>query len=246
MSEGLLSRLLTALGYRGDPGYIGVDSITRLEAGYRHPVEHAMRAARVVGVFGIEQAIPAGSLLPIAYVATARDRAEALETQSAIWSQSLVPFLLIVTAEGVWSCDAFLPPSHQSSRAIITAEELAEGRKVPLAIGHLSSLELRVSLGRPAGRVAGTARIDERLLSNLRGLAGRLTSPDGAGPGMPSGVANALIGRLLLLRFLRDRKALPDHWLPEARRANAEPHGLDNSGSASPPSRRHSTVACSR
>ena len=217
--DGLLAQLTFLLGYDGDPGWVQQAASTQLDVAYRSPVQQAFGAWGVVGVFAIEHGGTSASMVPVVYVATATDDDNALEVHRAIWTQGVVPFLLIVTPDGAWSCDGFAPPSADLSRRFIEASRLTSSSVSSSAseIAHLTSLALRVSLSRPGRPASNGRRVDERLLSNLRGLVRDITGTDTAGASLPAAAANALIGRLLFMRFLRDRGTMPADWMPASR-----------------------------
>lgn len=211
--DSLLTLVTSILGYAGSPAYVEPGGLHSIDATFRSSVDHAFQRCGVRGVFGL--ATHGGTFVPITYVAVAADAAAAWKVHSSIWTQGTVPFAIIVTPEGAWSCDAFVSPSLQSSRRLFGPEHFVEGSPPPPDLGHLTSRSLRVSLARPDKPAAQKTRVDARLLANLRRLAGILAEvTPGTDPIDPT-VANALIGRLLFLRFLQDRGVVPDGWIPK-------------------------------
>lgn len=211
--DSLLTMITSILGYAGSPAYIEPGGLQNIDATFRSSVDHAFQHCGVKGVFGL--ATHGAAFVPITYVAAAADAAAARKVHGSIWTQGTVPFAVIVTPDGVWSCDAFAPPSLPNSSALLGPQHFIEGSPPPPAFSHLTSRSLRVSLARPDRPAAQKTRVDERLLANLRRLARALAK---AAPGTPSigpTAANALIGRLLFLRFLQDRGVLPGGWIPK-------------------------------
>ena len=220
--DSLLTLITSVLGYSGSPAYIEPGGLENIDATFRSSVDHAFQHCGVKGVFGL--ATHSGAFVPVTYIAAAADATAARKAHGSIWTQGTVPFAVIVTPDGAWSCDAFAPPSLQSSRRLFGPQDFVEGSPPPAALSHLTSRSLRVSLARADRPAAQKTRVDERLLANLRCLASILAKPTPGTPRIDPAAVNALIGRLLFLRFLQDRGVLPGGWIPK----------LPNSGDRQP------------
>ncbi|MGI4748331.1 MAG: N-6 DNA methylase [Janthinobacterium lividum] len=210
------ARLIDLLGYSGTDGHVGPATLEKVEPSFRSAVDHAFRSCKVVDVFGLPmRSSRTTHLVPIVYLATALNDEDALEVHKALWTQGTVPFALIATSRGVWCCDAFAPPSAVESRTFIRSTEITRRDVLPKELSHLTALSLRVSLARPDKPATEKSRVDEKLLNNLRSLAKDLTDRASRPFPLSADAANALIGRLLFLRFLKDRSLVPDAWIPQ-------------------------------
>jgi hypothetical protein len=218
-SERLMQDLLKALGYIGAPGYIELGDLPKVVR-HRHAFGEAFRLFGVVGIFGLSHKLnPAHrrpDYVPLVYVAKASGVAQAREIHRATWSQGIVPFLLIVTPDGVWSCNglAFSSRHWESVAFSLPADNFVSNSPIPVEIAHLTSRNLRTSLVWTDREMGFDGRVDMRLLDNLKALTTILIRGDQQTPALPAALANALVGRFLYVRFLRDRKILPPNWIP--------------------------------
>ena len=216
MPTDLLQTVLSTLSFEGASGYvqpIALPSISR----HRHAFAEAFRQFGVVGVFALfakpNRSESSTEYVPLVYVATAKDAAHAREIHRATWCQGIVPFLIVVTDRDVWSCNglSFNPTNWEHDTTRVPASAFADG--IPEALSHLTARALRTSLVWTDREMGFEGRVDMRLLDNLRALTKILITGKGEAPPLPIHLANALVGRFLYVRFLKDRMVFPPGWL---------------------------------
>jgi hypothetical protein len=224
--DDLVQALISALGYRGMRGYFQVHDLPRI-ARYRHVIGEAFRELRIVGVFGLcgNSGDKEAEYIPLVYVATARNAIEAREIHRATWSQGVVPFLIVTTGKEVWSCNgfAFASENWEHHNPPLPGDVFKAGMPLPNEIAHLAARSLRTSVVWTDREMGFDGRVDMHLLDNLRGLEAAMLRGRSV-PALPTKVANALIGRFLYIRFLRDRAVIPEGWLPLLERHHARHH----------------------
>jgi len=218
-ADGLAGALITALGYQGAGGYLRADDLSRV-AKHRHAFSEAFHDFGVVGVFGLGANLERGDLeaeyVPLVYVATAQDAAQARQIHRATWSQGIVPFLIVTTGKEVWSCNGLAYASLDWGRFTtrVPGDAIAVGEPLPNEIAHLAARSLRTSVVWTDREMGFEGRVDMHLLDNLRALETAMLRGSSEVPALPAEVANALVGRFLYIRFLRDRHVLPEGWVP--------------------------------
>ena len=91
--------LLARLGYLPNAGWVPADTLDEL-ATHRFAMQQARREMSVIIAFRLKHEGKGGDFVatPIVYVA-AGDSASVKEIHRKVWSQGLVPFLLVLTPE---------------------------------------------------------------------------------------------------------------------------------------------------
>jgi hypothetical protein len=209
-----LSKLLVALGYADAPGFIRHEHLNRI-ARHRHALREAFEEISVVGVFSLTRDAAAwDDFVPLVYVAVAEDAGHAREIHRLVWSQGVVPFLLISCGAEVWCCNglAFATAQWDAQVPHFAVADLDPGQ-LPPPLAPLTARALRTSLVWNDQDIGFQARVDRNLLANLRALVTTLTAGTHA-PAIPRHLANAMVGRFLFVRCLADRRVLPPQWLP--------------------------------
>jgi len=96
-----LEAVIAILGYDGTRGFVRQWSDFRSTTN-RHVVRQAFDAIRVHSVFGFSSGRPkASKFAPILYLAVAADESAAAAVHRLVWSQGVVPILLVATPAGL-------------------------------------------------------------------------------------------------------------------------------------------------
>ena len=207
---GMLTRRAVALC--GELGYdVRTTFYTSLTSFNREENLHVVTAAfdviRIHAVFGIAEGASVASFKPVVYVGIARNEESALQLHRRVWTQGAVPFLLVVTPTEVQVRNALEPPSAQiSSFPYEPGTGLHTGLEPVLAMALTSAIHWRdFSASRDNA-------IDTRLVNAIEhlNLYVRNQYPDLE---KKRGLVNALIGRLLYLYVLVDRRIVGHDWM---------------------------------
>jgi hypothetical protein len=215
--------LLERLDYSGAPNFLDEsrwDQAIEHAHVFRHTAE-ACRSPKVQGRFrgiymvGMHSAGQRRATTPVVFVAQANDARAADRLHHIVWNQSVVPFLIVHTPEGVRLYTGFDYGSGKdaaadgSQRGILDAaiafQDVA-GKLEAFCAQRIDDGTLWAKWGRS---IDPAKRVDVRLLENLHGIRDSLLKETGLDPP----VAHALIGRFVYLRYLRDRGILTDSRL---------------------------------
>lgn len=202
MTASPLGRATETLGYDTAPGF--VDSSVA-ERGARDYVWRDLRDKCAVNAAYFSGAVPL-----VAFVgASSPDDVRAAHRR--LWNFGRVPILIAATEESVFALSCFERPTTDSSPGPLLKSARQEQ---PLAKVLEEFSRFNVEAGRLAmqhpGRFDRRHRVDRSLLDNLRFLRRRLVNT-----GMPTTVAEALIGRSIFIRYLEDRLILSPAHLQE-------------------------------
>ena len=161
---------------------------------------------------------------PLVYVATAPDHVAAQEVHRRVWSQGLVPFLVVITPEGAAVCSGFSYASDDWHHLVqwfdwSAIDQLPQDPTQSLDLSHptgelwdLRSLRLRTSLFWRDHAIDVSGRVDRRLLDSLEALSHVLIVGQGVSHSLSPAAANGLIGRFLYVYFLIDRGIIDNTW----------------------------------
>lgn len=212
-----LDLVLDLLGYRQSAGWLEAERFNGVR-GPRSSLRSAKTSMNVVGAFGTWQASigAAGGkrFAPLLYVATAADTEEAKRVHCRVWSQGLVPLLIVVTPKKIYISEGF-GFSHENWHSQVAEIAVsALSRSGTDAIGmeplkRLHAIRLSSALVWRDFQLNSEERVDRRLLFTLKALSKRLTVQSDASVT----ASNALIGRFLYFYILRDRGFITDDWL---------------------------------
>lgn len=217
VDEKLLAELLSHLGYTSTAGYLDLRAAERLPDSFM--LRQACSEMNVLGVFGLRPPQGDGPPVseryrPLVYVAAARNQQDAQEMHKRVWSQGCVPLLLVLTPDELWLCNGFSFSSKDWEKRHIAA---AWGSLTQCAeLRRYSAYGLRSSLSWTDFCVDAKNRVDDHLIRSLqrltetfrRGTFGARTFQR-----LQATTANALIGKLLYVYFLYDRKIINKQWL---------------------------------
>lgn len=221
----LLRRVLERLGYVASRGWLPAERFESITG----PIG-ALRRARdsmgVCGAFGSWQVV-AGSpnkqrFVPLLYVASAAD-AEVARTlvHRRVWSQGLVPLLIICTPEHVFVSEGYGFSHDNWEQSVVRVDrtmlDSPHHSDALAALDRFSSQRLSSSIAWRDYAINPSARVDRRLLPTLEALSKRLSKQSGASVRS----ANALIGRFLYFYILHDRMLVDERWLKQFNAQNA-------------------------
>ncbi|MCW2393548.1 class I SAM-dependent DNA methyltransferase [Sphingobium sp. B11D3A] len=218
--------LIERLGYTQETGWIASCDFHRL-ANHRFALEQASAETPIHGAFCLLRPGPNGELssTPLVYVALADGTVEAQEVHRKVWSQGLVPFLLVATPDEVIVCPGFSYSQrdwnglvHRFPWSVIEelpASPLDPGRLTgPAAeLWDLRGIRLRTALFWRDHSIDVDGRVDRRLLGSLEGLSKVLIDGNKEIKKLSPAAANGLIGRFLYVYFLVDRKIIDQDWM---------------------------------
>jgi hypothetical protein len=208
--------LATTLGYTGDPGYFTPELWEKIP-NYRHAMQQALTTMSVVGCFGFLSAAYADRMryTPVVYIAAVTTAEAADDVHRMVWSQGIVPLLLIATPVGVQLREAFHFHRGTAYETLAWDAVLADDGP-PSSIAHLLARRLRGSLAWKDFAPAPTERVDSRLLGSVQGLSYSIQNRSSRLANRPD-LINALIGRVIYLFVLVDRKVIDQIWVDDIR-----------------------------
>lgn len=208
MRNDALSRRLTEiceqLGYAESENFVTAATLDS-QAVIPHVVRQAIRAIGITAVFGLAGSVKPSAPRPVVYLAIARDVGEVRHIRKEVWTQGVVPFLIIVSPGRLTLCSGFEPPSE---RALVYDDDGV----LPERITSLSAARLRASVTWQNFDVALSSSVDNRLIKAIEALnaAVRKLNPELK---ERCNLVNAAIGRFLYLYVLIDRQILHERWL---------------------------------
>lgn len=214
------ARLCRRLQYEDSPGYFQEDAFAAAD-GSVYALSHAAEGAGVKASFGVFERSPADTgarrYVPLVYIAEADNEVAAEAIHRWVWSQSVVPFLLIVTPVCVFLCNGFRYGGRGNWRSTVSEVDLnlieSTDEPLPLAFRDLMAPRLLSSISWKDFSINAKFRVDFRLLKGLEGVHEKISTFVDDGARLPAVVINRLIGRLLYLFVLMDRGVLPESWL---------------------------------
>lgn len=208
MRDDALSRRLIEiceqLGYAESESFVTAAALGS-QAGTPYVVRQAIETIGIAAVFGLAGAVKPSIARPVVYLAIARDVDQMRQIRKDVWTQGVVPFLLIVSPGRLTLCSGFEPPSE---RALVYDDD----GTLPERIASLSAVRLRASITWQNFDVALSSSVDNRLIKAVEALnaAARKLNPELK---ERRNLVNAAIGRFLYLYVLIDRQILHERWL---------------------------------
>jgi len=212
-----IDRLINALTYEHDPGLLSsTDDFTRA-VGSSNALHTATSAIRLKACFGAWEPgfgdRAQGRFVPIVYLAEASSLVEARAHHRWVWSQGLVPWLILAVPGSFVICPGFdfASDGSWSDLVRIVAADKVQKDGAGSALSDFSAVRLRSSLQWKDFRLQATGTVDKRLLRALEHLHQRLASTI-ADARLEATIANRLIGRVLYTFLLLDRGIIPSGW----------------------------------
>lgn len=186
----------------------------------RHVVWQAFGTIGAHAVFGFNSPGADGRLrfTPILYLCTAQDDIAAKDLHRLVWSQGVVPLLLVATPSSLQVRRSLAPPPEQPSS--ISWEEVANPLQLPTELTPLTATALRSSVVWRDFAIDRSSRVDKALLEGIVSLS---HSVQGEQPDLDRSVIHAVIGRFLYLYVLLDRHIIDLKWIGSLKAEGGRP-----------------------
>lgn len=233
--------LADKLGYSGREGFI-LKSGLHTAPSYRHALSQAFTDMSVVGCYGFmgEGAQSTKRFTPLVYLAVAESLSHADSIHRIVWSQGIVPLLLIGTPDGVQVRIGLRYRSGDRHQLSSWNDALVAGKLLPRELSPFSALSLSGSVGWRDFAPKPAERVDSRLLDGITSLSRALQERFDPLRDRPD-LINALVGRMIYLYVLIDRKIIDQKWVDGLRKESGERacptleiDGPDGSGATTP------------
>lgn len=213
-----LERAATLLGLRSDAGYTAVIEDFMGKSGL-HTIRQAFQVIGVRGVFGFESSGESqqGRYTPIVYLAIAESVDEAVLLHRQVWSQGVVPLLLVATEGGLQVRHTLAPPIDQ----VVTHgwSTLFDGGDLPTGLASLTATALRSSVAWRDYAIDRSKRVDKVLLDGIIGLSDTISKRHA---GISRSIIHATIGRFLYFYVLLDRGVIVPAWVSSLKTRDGE------------------------
>ena len=148
--------------------------------------------------------------IPLVYVCEVTDDKEADIIHRRVWNQDIVPFLLLVSPNHVRLYSGFEYPENKEDRTLHIVSTINHALEELDAFKAESIDDGRVWKSQWGQQVRPENRVDWKLLAELEKLGRWLVNN-----GLDHHTANALVGKYVYLRYLKDRKILSSRRLAE-------------------------------
>ncbi|SEK01068.1 N-6 DNA Methylase [Sphingobium sp. AP50] len=212
MLRGQIERLLGRLGYDHDRDFrTNADDQETLQL--RHALEVAFDRIGVVGALcpraplaGEDGGSKGARSLPVVYVIAASGLADAEEKHRAVWSQSVVPQILMAMPDGFQVRNGY---DYRAAGPLVGWEAL-DNDELPASLTALTSLSIRSSRAWSDFQIGD--RVDGRIARDIRNLSLKVRAEDQALADRQD-IVNAVIGRFLYLYVLVDRQVIDQAWV---------------------------------
>lgn len=179
----------------------------------RHIVRQAFETIGVNSVFGFTAPVvrTSKSFTPIVYLAIAEDTASAKELHRLVWSQGVVPHLLIATPAGLEVRRGLAPPPTQPT--VISWSKIGTSTgELPVELTSLTAISLRSSIVWRDFAIDRASRVDKALLDGIVQLSHTVQQENLA---LERSVIHAVIGRFMYFYILLDRGIIDDQWVAD-------------------------------
>lgn len=176
-----------------------------------HVVRQAFNAIGISSVFGFASKAYDGSAAytPILYLALADDPIAAKKIHQLVWSQGVVPLLLVATPSGLEIRRGLAPPPEQPTKVSWDALTNASAG-LPAELTSLTAVALCSSAVWRDFAVDRSSRVDKALLDGILSLSHSVEEGNTA---LDRSVVHAVIGRFLYLYILLDRRIIDEDWI---------------------------------
>jgi type I restriction-modification system DNA methylase subunit len=219
-SANRLAQLLQLLSYTGANGWVSADQFDNARA-HRFELVRARDIIAVEGAFCWLSGEGASAIsAPLVYIATATDRTTAQNIHRQVWSQGLVPFLIISTPDEVLICKGFSYTKDRWDQSVDSIDwasisltnTSSSTNSVISPLFGLRASRLRSSLFWREHAIDVSGRVDQVILAGLSTLSQNLIYDADVAKRLDHVCANGLIGKMLYLYFLVDRGAITQAW----------------------------------
>lgn len=211
----LLDLLVDRLGYAGDEGLLKGHLDFTNAVGYAHALHSAEGSIKLHACYGAWEsgfgANTLGRYVPIVYLARASSLDEARRHHRWVWSQGVVPWLIVEVDRVFIICPGFDFSSENDWAKLVRTVKAEDLARDDNALSDFAAVRLRSSLQWRDFRLQSTGTVDKRLLRALEHLHRRLAGSFDSRT-VPAAIINRLIGRVLYTFLLLDREIVPKAW----------------------------------
>lgn len=207
------STVTESLGYDQSPNFFRPPELEeRPFTGFHHVYRRARESCGLRGVYLLDdKGRRSRGEMPVVFYCKARNEDEAIKIHRRIWNQGVVPFILVETPTTLrlysgfrFSADAKNDPDRGVLMAAIAFNEVADR----LADFRAESIDSGSIWERWEEAADPRHRVDWSLLAELEKLGAELRNL-----GLEREPGHTLIGKLVYLKYLRDRRILSDRKL---------------------------------
>lgn len=204
-----LEGLIALLGLNDDPGLVRSWNAFS-GATNRHVVRQAFDTVNAYAVFGFSFLGPdqRQSFTPILYFCKAEDGSAAKKVHRLVWSQGVVPLLVVATPSAVQIRRSLAPPPEQPIS--VPWENVTEPQALPVELTSLTAVALRSSVVWRDFAIDRASRVDKALLEGIVSLSHAVQE---VAPTIARSTIHAVIGKFLYLYVLIDRRVIDGHWI---------------------------------
>ena len=211
----------------GRLGFGGHRALVRRWADYkavtsRHVVRQAFDTIGVHAVFGFSssRSDKPEKYAPILYFAVARNDNEADSLHRLVWSQGVVPILLIATPAALQVRKSLAPPIARPLS--VPWDKLAADQPLPVELTSLTAVALTSSVVWNDYAIDRRNRVDSALLDAITALNNEVCSQF---PGLRARprIVNSVIGRFIYFFVLLDRGIVTPSWVKGLKDSNGKP-----------------------
>ncbi|MEY9625061.1 HsdM family class I SAM-dependent methyltransferase [Sinorhizobium fredii] len=202
----------------------------------RHIVRQAFDTVGAHAVFGFSAPSfdERRSFTPILYLCAAQDDVAAKEIHRLVWSQGVVPLLLVATPSALQIRRSLAPPPEQPPS--ISWDKIADPQELPIELTSLTAVALRSSIVWRDFAIDRSSRVDKALLEGIISLSHTV---QGEQPDLDRSVIHAVIGRFLYLYVLLDRHIIDAKWIGGLKSESDHPRCPTIAGSLGSPQGAH-------
>ena len=178
----------------------------------RHIVRQALETIKVTAVFGFpsDRADEPSSFTPVLYFAVASSDEQANYLHKLVWSQGVVPILVIATPHALQIRKSLGPPSAKPIS--VPWSKLEGGAELPVELTSLTSVALRSSVVWNDFAINRSGRVDKTILEAIKSLNDEVQAKVVSLKSEPA-LINAVIGRFIYLFVLIDRGIISPEWI---------------------------------
>jgi hypothetical protein len=176
----------------------------------RHVVRQAFETVGAHAVFGFSNPGPDDQrkFTPVLYLCAAQDDVTAKKIHRLVWSQGVVPLLLVATPLALQIRRSLAPPPPQPLS--VSWDRVANPQGLPVELTPLTAVALRSSIVWRDFAIDRSSRVDKLLLQGIISLSHTVQKEQ---PNLDRSVIHAVIGRFLYLYVLLDRHIIDPRWI---------------------------------
>uniref|UniRef100_UPI0040578A8D HsdM family class I SAM-dependent methyltransferase n=1 Tax=Candidatus Electrothrix sp. TaxID=2170559 RepID=UPI0040578A8D len=200
-------KLIQHFGYADSNAFLYGEELDKVVE-HAHIFRKAQESCGLQGVYTLRNNNQ--NNIPLVYVCEVTDDKEADIIHRRVWNQDIVPFLLLVSQNHVRLYSGFEYTENKEDRALHIVSTINQALAELDAFKAESIDNGRVWKSQWGQQVRPENRVDWKLLAELKALGKWLINN-----GLDHHTANALVGKYVYLRYLKDRNILSSRRLAE-------------------------------